>query len=179
MPAYVALLRGINVGGARKVAMSDLRTMLTEAGYGDVGTYIQSGNAVFTSTRRSPKAIEADIEQRLLDVVGFEVDTVVRSADQLDAIVDANPFTSEARSDGTKVAVAFLKRPISAAAKRELASRDFSPESVVAVTDRDLTIHYPNGQGRSKLDLRFVAQPATARNWKTVLKLQELLAALR
>jgi uncharacterized protein (DUF1697 family) len=174
VPAYAALLRAVNLGPHRKVKMSELRAMVEGAGYTNVATYIQSGNVVFTSRTRSGRAVERDLEQRLLGMTGIDVGVVVRNVEQLDALIENNPFLSLS-TDFTKLVVLFLQSPISAAVRRELTTRDFAPEQVAA-GEHDVYIHYPNGQGRSKLRLDLLEGVATARNWNTVLRLRELLA---
>ena len=92
MTRFVALLRGINVGGHRKVPMARLREVLGEAGFADVATYLQSGNAVVTAPDTDPQAVASHIEQAIAAAFGFDVDVLVRSGAELDAVIAANPF---------------------------------------------------------------------------------------
>lgn len=175
MTSYVALLRGVNVGGRAKLSMSDLRVLVSELGYSDVHTYIQSGNVVFTSTQRSPAKIESAVEAGLLDALGLDTSVMVRTAKDLQQIVRDNPFARK-NFEPTQLVVVFLK----AKPKRQgtVDVSKYGPEEVIA-KGRELFIHYPNGQGRSKLANavleRELATPGTARNWNTVNKLLELV----
>lgn len=172
---YVALLRGVNVGG-RKVGMAMLRECLTELGLQDVRTYLQSGNAVFSAGRTSSAALRGRIEAALAERFGFEVPTVVMTAADLAAVVAANPYP-ELVDQPTRLAVSFRpdRFPPEVAASFDLS--DF-PESGV-LGERVIYLHYPNGQGESKLtpdvlQRRLGGGWGTARNWRTVMALHEL-----
>jgi uncharacterized protein (DUF1697 family) len=170
---FAALLRGINVGGNNKVSMSDLRTTCAAIGLDDVQTYIQSGNVVFSSSQRSTPRIEASLEQAIRDDTGLTVTVMVRSADALGHIVDHNPYAAD-DLPATQLVVAFLKsRPTTKA----LDLSEYGPETAV-VRGTDVFVHYPNGQGRSKVTNavleRLLGTSATARNWNTVGKLLAL-----
>lgn len=172
--AFVALLRGVNVGG-RKVPMADLRSCLAGLGYEDVRTYIQSGNAVFRATGTAAavrKAVEAALQERF----GMTILTVVLTAAELDAVVAENPFV-EVESEPTKLVVSFLPEAVSEA-DRKAFSLDDLPERGEYGT-KVLYLHYPDGQGVSKLTPDVLQKRTggiwgTARNWRTVLALQEL-----
>lgn len=173
MARYTALLRGINVGGRTKVSMSDLRATCAAAGLDDVQTYIQSGNVVFSSTQRSAPKIEASIERAIRDELGQDVTVMVRTAAQLGRIVERNPFAAD-DLPATALVVAFLKRRTTTKA---LDLSAYGPETA-AVHGTEVYLHYPNGQGRSKVTNavleRLLGTPATARNWNTVGKLLAL-----
>lgn len=169
---WIALLRGINVGGARKLPMADLRAILADAGCADVTTYIQSGNAVFTHAARSAPKLETDLEQAIEAATGLHVPVRLRSAAQLAAVVRGNPFPGV---EPTKLVVLFLKDKPDPAALRSIDANAFAPEAFVA-RGREIYLHLPNGQGRAKLPqaLGRIKTPATARNWQTVMKLLDL-----
>jgi uncharacterized protein (DUF1697 family) len=184
MARYVALLRGINVGGHAKVAMADLRALIADAGHTDIATYIQSGNAVFSDAKpagRSAKAraardadLEADLEGRLASELGLDIVVMVRSQAELTAVLDANPF---ATGEAERTYVMFAKEtPAADLGGLDLAR--FAPEEV-AVRDRQLYLRYPNGLGNAKLTTarleKAAGTPGTARNWRTTLKLAEML----
>lgn len=178
MPAYVALLRGINVGGNRRLKMADLREVFAAAGAHDIATYIQSGNVVFTHPARSQPALAAELEQRIAKKVGLAVPVVLRSAGELARAIADSPFPD---ADADELHVAFLAtRP--PANVPPIDARAFAPERC-AVIGRDLYLYLPNGMGRSKLAAAVLARPTaigaggTARNWRTVLKLSELASA--
>lgn len=175
MARYVALLRGINVGGHRKVPMADLRDAVAEAGGTDVATYVASGNVVLGHTSRSAGALERRLEAAVADRFGFDVDVLVRSAKELDAVVAANAYE---RDDGTKVVAWFCREPVTAAMFDGLDVDAFAPEGLT-VGDRVVYLDLPSGQARSPLveavgKLR-LPLTVTARNWNTVLALQRLL----
>ncbi|HXI80857.1 MAG TPA: DUF1697 domain-containing protein, partial [Verrucomicrobiae bacterium] len=92
MTTYIALLRGINLGPRNKIAMAELRELLEGLGFDDVRTHILSGNAIFTSTRRSAARLEAEIERAIERRFGFDVAVLVRTREELAAVVEANPF---------------------------------------------------------------------------------------
>ncbi|MGW6568098.1 DUF1697 domain-containing protein [Streptomyces sp. NPDC054975] len=177
---YAALLRGINVGGHRKVPMAELRSVLEELGHRDVRTYLQSGNAVFTTDADGPN--DAELTTALQDAIekhfGFRVDCLVRDAAYLAAVADACPFPA-AELQGKQLHATFFSEPVG---PERLASVDqdaFLPEEF-RLGDRVLYLYAPWGLGRSKLG-EALARPAlfkgvvaTSRNWNTVLKLVEM-----
>jgi uncharacterized protein (DUF1697 family) len=170
---YVALLRGINVGGAMKLSMPDLRALLESLGYSDVSTYIQSGNAIFTSPHDDSALIGREIEEGIAGELGLSVRVLIRTPAELAAIIEANPFPA-ARAVPTSLHVSFLS---SQPDDQRLAAIDptrFAPDQF-RLGDRVIYLHYPQGSGRSKLtnDLleRRLGVTATARNWNTVTKL--------
>lgn len=173
---YAAVLRGVNVGGKNKLPMSELRSLIESLGCVDVVTYIQSGNAVF-ATELKPEAAARAIEQGIEKEFGLTVRTLVRTPAEIAAIAAANPFLG--RDDPAKLHVVFLDTAPTRAAVAVL-DPDRSPGDEFAVSGREIFVHYPNGQGRSKLTLdwfeRELAVAGTARNWNTLLKLQELAA---
>ncbi|HET7295185.1 MAG TPA: DUF1697 domain-containing protein [Vicinamibacteria bacterium] len=178
---HVALLRGINVGGHKRVAMGDLRGLLEDLGFVDVHSLLQSGNLVFrTGQRRTPaqleRLLEADTEERL----GLKADFLVRTAAEWSAIVARNPFPAEARRDPRRLLVMFLKEAPSAAAVEALRAGIVGRE-VVRADARQAYIVYPDGVGRSRLTHavieRTLATRGTGRNWNTVLKLAGLVGA--
>jgi len=179
MTRFVALLRGINVGGHRKVPMARLREVLGEAGFADVATYLQSGNAVVTAPDTDPQAVASHIEQAIAAAFGFDVDVLVRSGAELDAVIAANPFAEQAAADPTRVHASFLADQLDPTTLDELEMGRFAPEKVVA-GDRVLYLHLPDGIGRSKLAAaltdRRLGTLATARNWRTVEALAGLVA---
>jgi uncharacterized protein (DUF1697 family) len=170
MTAYAALLRAINVGGTGKLPMAELKALCEKAGFLDVATYIQSGNVVFRSQRGEP-SVKKRLEQALAERMGKPVGVHVRTRDELDALLAANPFPSASPS---KVIVFFLEAPLTSSALAALAAPD--GEEIVA-HGRELFVHFPLGQGQSELDLP-LRRTATGRNLNTVSKLAEMLTAL-
>jgi uncharacterized protein (DUF1697 family) len=169
----VVFLRGINVGGHKRISMADLRSLLAERGYEDVKTYLQSGNAVVTSDRK-PAAVEADVSAAIAETLGHDVTVVVRTAEQLAEVVRDDPF-ADVRTDPRFHQALFLAGKPDAKAIAGLEDTDFSPERLV-VAPGVLHAWCPDGTNDSPLlkALTKLRTPTTARNWRTVEKLLEL-----
>jgi uncharacterized protein (DUF1697 family) len=176
VPVFVALLRGINVGKHRRVAMADLRAVLAEAGHVDVTTHLQSGNVILETRERRPDAVERSIEEALRKGLDLDIDVVVRKASDLAKVVKNNPFLGRG-ADPATLHVGFLKEKPTAAAARALTGKDFGDDELV-LRGAELYLRYPGGYGRSKMTgavfERVLRTPVTVRNWKVVNKLVEL-----
>ncbi len=173
---YVALLRGVNVGGKNRLPMKDLAAMFGESGCVDVLTYIQSGNVVFRATKACATRIPTVVAAAISDRFGFRAPVIVRSADELRAIARDNPFLRPG-ADVDALHVMFLAdRP----AKGNVASLDpkRSPPDVFEVRGSEIYLRCPNGAARTKLTNAYfdakLSTTSTMRNWRTVLKLAEL-----
>ena len=170
----IALLRGINVGGHKKVSMADLRDLLAALGFGDARSLLQSGNLVFQSGRRSPAQVERLLEKEAAKRIGFETDFFVRSAEEWKTIVARNPFPDEARRDPGHLLVMPLKEAPSSKSVEALRAAIVGRE-VLETDGRQAYIVYPDGVGRSRLTHTLIEKRlgtrGTARNWNTVLKL--------
>ncbi len=177
MTTWVVLLRGVNVGGANRLAMSDLRDLVGGLGHSEVVTYIQSGNVVLKSPRHDRAAVAAEICEGIRSTFGLTVSAILRTLDELRAAVAANPFRAEAQLDATRVHITFLSAVPEADRAAQLEPDRFGPERFALVGD-DLYLHYPNGAGRSKMNLDYfekrLAVRGTARNLNTVANLIEL-----
>jgi uncharacterized protein (DUF1697 family) len=178
MPSHVALLRAVNVGG-RSLAMADLREVAEGLGYDGVKTLLQSGNLVFDAKGRAD-ALEKALQTALKKQVGLEADVLIRSAKALDAVIAANPFPGEAKSDPSHLVVMFLKDRATPKAV-DAVRAGVKGREVVRYNGRELYITYPDGIGRSKLTGAVIEKAlgtrGTARNWNTVTKLAALLCA--
>jgi len=178
MPRQVVLLRGINVGGHNRVGMAPLRDLLTGLGHEHVRTLLQSGNVVLTS-KATGTELERSLELAIAGELGVEPRIVVRTVDELAAVVQRDPFGDVA--DQPKLyQVSFLSEPLAPAVARELEAADVAPERV-AVHGREIYAWHPGGVQRSPL-VKLLADKrlgvaATARNWNTVTKLLELARA--
>ncbi|MER7110810.1 DUF1697 domain-containing protein [Streptomyces sp. NPDC000229] len=175
---YAALLRGINVGGHKKVPMAQLRALLTELGHSDVQTYLQSGNAAFTSASGAEDALAEELGAAIEKRFGFGVDCLVRGGPYLRAVADACPFPA-AELEAKQLHVTYLSAPVTADRFAGLDQAAFLPEEF-RLGDRALYLYAPEGLGRSKL-AEALSRPAllsgttaTTRNWNTVVKLVEL-----
>ncbi len=176
MSRYALLLRGVNVGSKNSLPMAELRRMLAEVGCTDVQTYVQSGNAVF-ATKLGEAALTRAIERALEDHMGRPIATTLRTAQQLQAVVDGNPFGEVAKVP-KYLCVTFLSHAPTRAELAPLHAQDWTPD-LFQVAGREIYSWHPNGQGRSPLALALTKLRArgavTTRNWNTVLKLLELL----
>ncbi|MFF9069667.1 DUF1697 domain-containing protein [Streptomyces sp. NPDC014891] len=176
---YALLLRGINVSGHRKVPMPELRSVLEGLGHQDVRTYLQSGNAVFTTGRGADgDALTDAIEQAIEDHFGFRVDCLVRDADYLASVAEDCPFPA-AELEGKQLHALYLSGPADPERFAAIDREAFAPEDF-ALGDRVVYLYVPEGLGRSKLaDALTRAKVVkglvvTARNWNTVVKLVEM-----
>jgi len=171
MANRIALLRGINLGPSRRVAMGELRDALSRAGYEDVRTHLQSGNVLLTSDR-APARLAGELSALVASELGVESEVVVRTRDELADVVARNPFADEA-DDPKRLQVTFLADEPDAGFVRELRAGDFTPERC-AVSGREIYAWHPDGIQRSRLARALSAGPGTGRNWNTVAKLLEL-----
>src|SRR5215208_4694320 len=130
MPTYIALLRGINVGGKAKVAMPGLRRAFEDHGAGDVQTYIQSGNVVFTHPERSEAKLEKALHKVISGYAGVDVDAMLRTTAQMKSVVAKNPYPNKS---GTTLHVLFFTANVDKAALKKLDLERFEPEEATAV----------------------------------------------
>jgi uncharacterized protein (DUF1697 family) len=176
---YAALLRGINVGGNKKVPMAELRAMTAKLGFEDPKTLLQSGNLVFATKSQPTAKLERILEAATKKTIGVECSHLVRSADEWREIVAGNPFPKWAKSDPAHLAVTFCREAPDAAALETLRLEVRGQEDF-RVIGRELYAWYPDGMGMSKLALALsknrLGTICTARNWNTVTKISALLA---
>lgn len=170
MTAYAALLRAVNVGGTGKLAMSDLRALCETCGFTNAATYIQSGNVVF-ETRRAEASVKKLLEEELTKKLGKKADVLIRTKQELEALVAGNPFP---KAPPNRVLVLFLDRPPPRGSLDGVATPGGEE---LAASGRHVVVHYPNGMGQSKLKLPKLGI-ATGRNLNTVRKVIEMLEAL-
>jgi uncharacterized protein (DUF1697 family) len=166
----VALLRGINVGGHGKLPMADLRTIAEELGYGDVATYIQSGNLVL-STSDGAARVARDLAAAIEAGSSVAPAVLVRTQSQLAKVVRDSPFLARGEEDAN-LHVLFTDGPARGAVQALDLDR-YAPEEAIAV-GKELHLLFPNGVGRSKLAVDLGRQKGTVgtmRNWRTVTKL--------
>jgi uncharacterized protein (DUF1697 family) len=177
MSMYIALLRGINVGGRNLVGMSDLRDMFEALGLGDPRSLLQSGNVVFRSDRRASPALERLLEVETKKRFDVAVDYFVRTPNEWQTIVARNPFPVEAKRDPGHLVLTCLKSAPQAANLKALQAAIKGPE-IVRADGKQLYTVYPAGIGTSKLTHvlveRMLDTRGTGRNWNTVLKLAAL-----
>jgi uncharacterized protein (DUF1697 family) len=171
---HIALLRGINLAGNRKVAMADLRAVLEGMGHEDVQSLLQSGNVVFRCGVKSTAMLERDLEKAIENELGLKSDVHVRTAAEWGSVLSDNPFPAEARADPGHLLVLFMKDAPAARAVAALEGAIVGRERV-GVCGRQAYLVYPDGVGRSKLTTalldKHLGGRGTARNWNTVVKL--------
>jgi uncharacterized protein (DUF1697 family) len=174
----IVFLRGINLGKRRRVQMATLRKLLSDDGYGDVRTLLQSGNVVLKSGVAGAR-LERKLEQQLQAALGYQVDVFVRTRAELAKIVKSNPLEDVA-SDPAKYLVTFLRDKLDTGVARRLRSLDVAPEELV-VSGREIYSWHPAGLARSELakhlSERSLGVTASGRNWRTVTKLLDLAEA--
>jgi len=172
----VALLRGINVGRNKRVAMSDLRELLQGLGYTEVRTHLQSGNAVFTSASAATAGVARSIQQAVARDLGVESTVTVRTAADLTRIVASDPLL-EVMTDSAKHLVGFLAGDPLPTAEGALAALDLGPD-LVRLVGREVYLWCPRGVIDSAFSRvawdRQLGVPVTMRNWNTVTRIAEL-----
>lgn len=175
MRTFVALLRGINVGGRNRVGMAALRDALAADGYRAVRTYLQSGNVVLDGD--DPQRVAADVRAAVARTAGIDVPVVLRAPAELRGVLDWDPFPDRAAAEPKLLHVLFCDREPDPAGVAELLAGDFAPDAL-AHRGRELALSYTDGMARSKLQyatvLRRCGVDGTARNWRTVRALAEL-----
>ncbi len=171
----ILLLRGINIGPRNRISMPDLRDALAGAGFDDVRTYLQSGNAI-VSTKAAPAVVRRTVERLISDRFGLEIAVVVRTRAQLATVVELNPL-GDVATDPKRYQVSFLDGKLSAAVVRKL-EEVAAPGEELVVSGREVFAWHPAGVARSKLWTMLAGKglgvTATARNWTTVTQLLEL-----
>ena len=180
MTACVALIRGINVGRARRIAMAELRELCTDEGWADVRTLLNSGNVVFRVARPDTIRLARAAERAIAARFGFDAPVVVVTDRELAAVVAANPL-AEVADDPSRLLVAFFAGPGALETVRPLLDRAWAPESMALAADA-AHLWCPAGIIASPLAKEFgrlTQETATTRNWATVLKLQAALGPLR
>ena len=173
----VALLRGVNVAGRSKLAMADLRAVLTAAGLGEARTHLQSGNVILTPASGNLAGLSTAIEIAIADGCGLGIRVIVRTREQLEAIVEGNPFLEPGTKPVTLHSVFLESVPESDRVSG--LDPDRSPPDRFSVAGQNIYVHYPGGSGRSKLGLDYFEKKlgvaGTARNWNTVISLLGML----
>jgi uncharacterized protein (DUF1697 family) len=176
MPRYIALLRGINVGGQKIIKMTDLKTIFESGGCSNVQTYIQSGNVVFAHLETDVAALRKHIEAHLQSKLGYAVPTLLRTYDDLVAVVAANPYDDTLPDFGKRMYVCFLENAPSEAAIASIAPYT-NAEEQLQVHGREAYAYYQTGLGKAKLTNAIIERRlgvATMRNWNTVNTLLEM-----
>ena len=175
---YIALLRGVNVGRAKRIAMADLRKLIGDLGFSGVRSLLNSGNVVFRGAVQKTTAVAAAIEEALVLKLGVASRVTVLTAEELDAVVAANPLLSQA-ADFARMHVFVLTNPADRKLVEALGGQDWSPEAL-ALGKRAVYAWCPAGMIESRAAAalgKALGDATTARNWNTLCKLQALCKA--
>ena len=177
MTKYIALFRGINVSGQKKIRMAELREHLTELNFMDIQTYIQSGNLIFDYRKTKQATLEKNISGKILEKYGFDVTTIVITPEELISANNKNPFSNKSGVNPKNIGISFLSEIPKQESIELLNEIDYSPEEFV-ISGKIIYLHYPNGFGRAKLTHNIIERKlkvrATTRNLRTVGKLIDL-----
>ena len=181
LPAYIAMLRGINVSGQKAVRMERLRESCSALGFGSVQTYVQSGNVVFLERERSPSDLFKAIAQAILGDFGFEVSIVIRTSKEMKSMIERNPFLKDRGVDQSKLYVTFLLETPPKGDLKNLQKLS-SEADRFHIGRQEIYLYCPGGYGRTKLSNsafeKALSVRATTRNWKTVNALFEMASKL-
>lgn len=177
MTTYISILRGINVSGQKLIKMDALRKSYESLGFGNVTTYLQSGNIIFTGKDAEPDELAQTISGQIEKDFGFQVPVIVLSIDKLQQIINGNPFAKESDKNKTFLHVTFLSSPPDKYDLNTIEEKKQIGEEI-SVTGNAIYLYCPNGYGRSKLNNNFLEAKlkviATTRNWKTTHELLKI-----
>lgn len=174
---YFAFLRAINVAGTGKVAMADLRQMMADIGLKNGKTVLNSGNLVFESEGKSPTELEAMLKQETEKRLGLRTEFFVRTGDEIEAIIERNPYQKEAVDDPGHLLVLFASNPTTKECEANLRSI-IKGREYFQCEGNNFYFVYPDNIGESKLTIKIIEKQlganVTGRNWNTVLKMHAL-----
>lgn len=177
MKTHLALLRGINVSGHNMIKMDVLKTLLENAGFQNVRTYIQSGNVFVDSDEEHGASVGFKIKQEIFKALGLEVPVVVICKEDLEACFKNNSYLKEEECDTKKLYAAFLSKELQGSAINDLKISQFKPDEA-AIDKNKIFIKYAVGAGKTRLDQKYIEKKlnvvATIRNWNTVSTLLEM-----
>ncbi|MEO1051447.1 MAG: DUF1697 domain-containing protein [Bacteroidota bacterium] len=177
MPTYIALLRGINVSGQKKIKMADLRAHLEELNFSKISTYIQSGNIVFNAISESPHDLETLIASKIKEKYGFDVPVLIQTPEQIEMLIDRCPYIKDADKDPKKIYLTLLSEEPSADRVAQLSHIQYEGEEYI-LQDRCIYFYADNGYGKAKMNNNFFENKlkvnATTRNWNTMNKLLDM-----
>jgi uncharacterized protein (DUF1697 family) len=181
MPVLLAFLRAVNVGGHAKIKMDALRELFLSLKFAEPQTYVQSGNVIFKSSERDLVGVAKRIQQGIDKKFGCCPEVVLRTPDDLRAVISKNPFRNRSNIEPGKLLVSFLATEPAKDAEKSLAALRIRPEELHLI-GRELFIYFPNGQGKSRLPWARVDKAlqtaGTGRNWNSVTKILEIAERL-
>jgi uncharacterized protein (DUF1697 family) len=182
MAVFISLLRGINVGGQKKVKMADLKAVYEALHLETVTTYVQSGNVVFEGSNAEPSALSQRISEGIEKAFGFSTEIITRSVDDWRELIEHNPFGKDSEKDPKYLHATLLAEIPDEQLAQNTSTIKFEPDEFV-IQGNVVYLYCPDGYGRSKLTNTFwekkLKVAATTRNWNTVNKLLELAEAIQ
>ena len=175
---YIAILRGINVGGKRKILMADLKKLCAEIGFKNTQTYIQSGNIVFEyEEKANTTLLSKNLSEAIKETFGFDVPVITRTEAEWRNTCEKNPFLKGGAADIDKLHITFLGAESSEESLKNLETYDYAPD-LFSVIGKDVFLFIEGKYHKTKLSNSFFEKklnvPATTRNWKTIVKLLEI-----
>ncbi|PZF72724.1 DUF1697 domain-containing protein [Taibaiella soli] len=177
MKTCISMLRGINVSGKNKILMKELQTMYEAMGYENVRTYIQSGNVVFETKKKTDIALAKEIKQQIEETFGFDVPVIIRGLDEMNHALEHNPFLKQKDIDLSRLHVTFLSEVPSKEHLAKLKDQNYAPDEFI-IEGKEIYLHIPVSYGNTKLNNNFweskLKVTATTRNWKTVNELVKI-----
>lgn len=177
MKTYISLLRGINIGGHKKIKMDSLRENFSSLGYSNIKTYIQSGNILFSSKEEDKTKLEKEISSMIMDKYGFDVPVLVLNSDDLNEVITNNPFANSINHKKEFIHITFLSNEVKEINYKEIESKKES-EDEYKIINKTVYLYLPKGYGNTKIHNNFFEKllktQATTRNWKTCLELLEM-----
>jgi len=174
---FVSFIRGINVGGNKMMSMADVKTLYESLGLKDVRSHLQTGNIIFQCAKGNPAKLGKRIENAMEKKFGFHRDVMIRTPEQLEAVIKRNPFKKE-QTDPSWLVVMFLTGSPDKIDIENLTEAHKGPEKF-HIAGEEMYVYYPSGMGRSKLSNAFIEKKlkvaGTARNWNVVTKLAAMM----
>ncbi|NCA87088.1 MAG: DUF1697 domain-containing protein [Clostridia bacterium] len=177
MITYISILRGINVSGKNSIKMAALKKMYENLNFGNITTYVQSGNVIFQSKITDTEKLHRTIAHEIEKEFGFRVPVIVLTVESLKTIINQNPFVDDNKKEPSFMHVTFLAAPPQPFDPEHVVSKKNAEEEIF-FTHNAVYLYCPNGYGRTKLNNTFLENQlkvvATTRNWKTTTKLLEI-----
>ena len=179
MSRFVALLRGINVSGQKKIQMSELKTLCEKLGFQNVETYIQSGNVIFSSKEKSISKLANKISLAIKNKFNFDVQVIILTPQEIQQALQNNPFIKK-KKEIDRMYVSFLSAVPSIENVNKFNEISFQPEEY-SIKEKIIYLFFPNGAGKAKLNNNFIENKlkviSTTRNWKTVTTVSKLVSS--
>ncbi len=177
MITYISLLRGINIGGHKKIKMDSLRENFSSLGYNNIKTYIQSGNILFCSKEEDKTKLEKDISSMIMDKYGFDIPVLVLNSAELNEVINNNPFANSINYNKEFIHITFLSNEAKEINFKEIDCKKES-EDEYKIINKAIYLYLPKGYGNTKIHNNFFEKllktQATTRNWKTCIELLEM-----